>query len=136
MDFLKVNARSMDVDHSRDLVAFDDVALAQFADEYNYIELAQQTSPDSPSMLVAVDDDDKSEYNLSDGREIMNEFDLEIGKTITSSKITIELLFQKLEPILIVIFIKIVNCLISDVIILPISKDRIVWLVIRVLPTS
>ena len=83
MNFSKVNARSMDDDHSRDLVAVDDVALAQFADEYNYSELAQQTSPDSPSMLVAVDDDDKSEYNLSDGREIMNEFDLEIGKTIT-----------------------------------------------------
>ena len=55
--------------------------LEQFAMEYELYQSIDQSSQVDLTTLPAVDPDDSNEYNLTNGREIINDLSLEIGIT-------------------------------------------------------
>ena len=71
MQVVEQSAASLVVVHESDL--------NQFAEEYQHGEQDDQTSPVTTTSAPAIDPNDDSEYNLTDGSQILNDFNLEIG---------------------------------------------------------
>ena len=71
-------ASASSVAHTTSLIVVDESQLDQFATEFEPYQPIDQASPGDDSQLPTVDLDDSQEYN---GREIVNDFNLEIGRT-------------------------------------------------------
>ena len=74
-------ASASSVAHTTSLIVVDESQLDQFATEFEPYQPIDQASPGDDSQLPTVDLDDSQEYNLTNGREIVNDFNLEIGRT-------------------------------------------------------